>query len=386
MATRVFDLVVEDEASKVTPTALAFATSGARVQRTLRRLTAVVGLPHHTARRECAGDSERAGDPSRRRTSIYVLESARPTPVAGAVGSGKSSGRCGIWSGGAGMRRVRLFCAVLAVLGVSAWGVPAAYAPPVTVSGCTAATTPGAGINTFPATPAWPGSPSALMVSCVLDSRSGSSTVTPSYTVHDFANQLWHNGAARTIQATAAPIPAGSTSFTAMDCTAINGAAGSGVPTDWSDRTITAVGNLSLLPPYTFVTSISPTCVVTLNKTFGPIPGSTTFRIDNSRARAVNDGGTDGTSSTVISGTANFQNGDNGLSLTGANIDADGTTLGGPFTSTTATYSPFPAPLLSPQILTFGATMEVTTTRTVNDATFSGHQQDHLAGGGFREQ
>ena len=91
------------------------------------------------------------------------------------------------------MRRSKLLCAVLVMLGVSAWGLPAVYAPPVTVSGCTTTTTSGAGINTYISTPAWPGSPSSLMVSCVIDSRTGTSVVTPSYTIHDFANQLWHN-------------------------------------------------------------------------------------------------------------------------------------------------------------------------------------------------
>src|SRR4051794_27417945 len=103
------------------------------------------------------------------------------------------------------MRRSTRVCVAAAVLGLLVWCVPVADAStPRTTSGCKATTTPGAGINTYPAYGTWPGTQSAFSATCVFDARTPGSMVSDSYTIHDFGNLLWHNGAARTIQNTLA--------------------------------------------------------------------------------------------------------------------------------------------------------------------------------------
>src|SRR5215469_12732696 len=103
---------------------------------------------------------------------------------------------------------VRGFLLIVAALALVFSVAPATQAlTPRTTSGCTTAITPGAGINNYPA---WPNQQSALMAS-------------NAFTVHDFSNVLWHNGAARTTT-NAAAIPGGALSFGATNCTDINGA------------------------------------------------------------------------------------------------------------------------------------------------------------------
>jgi hypothetical protein len=206
--------------------------------------------------------------------------------------------------------------------------------------------------------PAWPGNQSQLRIACVFDARTGTSMVSAKYTIHDFSNAVWHNGAARTVTNTAS-IASSATTFTATNCTGA---------TAWVNRGIGTVGGVAGIAARTFVKSISGACLVTLNKpTTAVIAAGTSFKIDNAIARSVADGVTTLASTTVTSATANFTATDVGLSFTGTNIP-DGTTIATFVNASTVTLSAAATATGASQVLTVGASLEVTTTRTSNDA------------------
>jgi hypothetical protein len=257
--------------------------------------------------------------------------------------------------------------AALMVTSCAALSVARAAAS-VTASGCKATTTVGAQIGMSPVSP---GGPSSLRVACVLDSRTGSSQVSSQFTVHDFSNAVWHNGAAREIR-NVGTVPTGSSTFTMTSC------AGTGI-TGWVNRPIIGSG----IAPYTFVESISPSCLVTLNRpTVGTVGDGTFFKLDNASARGVVDGVTDGTT-TVTSATANFTADDVGLSVSGTLIPP-GTTIGGVTDANTITLSQAATGAASAQVLAFGNTLEVTTARFVHDATYTAPNKISSAAAKFR--
>jgi len=228
-------------------------------------------------------------------------------------------------------------------------------------NGCKASTTPGAEMGQYPA---WPGSQSYLRVACIFNHSTGGTGdfVSSTYTIHDFGNVVWHNGAARTITNTAA-IAVGATTFTATDCTSATG---------FVNRTIssTVAGGLDV---QSFVTSISGACLVTLNRpTVGAIPAGTSFRIDNAISRAVDDATVSTVAPNITSLKANFTAADNGLSVTGSDIP-NGATLT-VVSATQANVSIAPTAPSAAATVTFGGSLDntvgpITTTRTVNDAT-----------------
>ncbi len=212
--------------------------------------------------------------------------------------------------------------------------------------------------------PPQPASQSSLRIACVFDARTGSSMVASAFTIHDFDVAVYHNGAARTITNTAS-IASGATTFTAANCTGI---------TAWVNRPIAQTTGTNGIAARTFVTSISGACLVTLNKaTTASIPAATSFKLDNATARSVADGVTTLASFTVTSATANFTAADVGKSIDGTNIPANSTIS--VFNSATSVDftngGSNPATATgSAQVLTFGGTLLVNSTRVANDATF----------------
>jgi len=252
---------------------------------------------------------------------------------------------------------------------------PAANAAtPVDISGCKASTVTGAEMGHYPA---WPGSQSALRVACIFNAKVGDVDANPNlvsskFTIHDFSNVQYHNGAARTVTGTTSGSTLTISSSTADLGTFVN-------------RSISGPG----LAPRTFVKSIVG-ATATLNV---PVTtGSTgSFKIDNSTARSVKDATTNGTT-TLTSASANFTVADEGASVTGTDIP-DGTTIVSPggfvsptqVTMTNASVTdPPPAPPFPHvnQVITIGGTQDIlagptaalgkiTSTRTVNDGTYT---------------
>src|SRR5262245_44130429 len=84
---------------------------------------------------------------------------------------------------------------------------PAANAnTPNVKNGCEASTTAGAELGHYPA---WPGDQSYLRVACIFSHTPQGPAgpgdfVSPTFTIHDFANVTYHNGAGRTMTANVA--------------------------------------------------------------------------------------------------------------------------------------------------------------------------------------
>ena len=132
-----------------------------------------------------------------------------------------------------------------------------------------------------------------------------------------------------------------------------------------------SIGGNGGIDARTFVKSISGGCVVTLNKpTVASIPALSSLKIDNAIARSVDDGVTTAASTTITSATANFTIADEGLSVSGTNIPGGSKIAVGGFVNATTVNLDTPANTSgTAQVLTIGGTLEVTTTRTVDDAT-----------------
>jgi len=259
------------------------------------------------------------------------------------------------------MHRIRLRWVIpfaLAALGMIVIAPAASAATPVDISGCKASTAPGAEMGHYPA---WPGSQSALRVACIFNAKVGDADANPylvssKFTIHDFSNVQYHNGAARTVTGTTAGSTLTITGSTADLGTYVN-------------RPISGPG----LAQRQFVKSIVG-AVATLSEPVATAQGTAqSFKIDNSNTRSVNDGVTNATT-TITSAKANFTLADNGLSVTGTDIP-DGTTMTF-VNATTATLSAAATASNVAQVLTFGGTQDVITgkinsTRTANDGTMT---------------
>jgi hypothetical protein len=233
--------------------------------------------------------------------------------------------------------------------------------------------------------PAWPGSQSYLRVACIFDhsTAGGGDFVSSTFTIHDFANAVWHNGAARTFAATANT----ASTITVADCRG----AGS-----WVNRSITGTG----VPARTFVTSVAPNpCTgaapvvgtLTVNKTLTPGAVTGNVLVENSNVRSVTDATLSPVSPNITSASANFStavnNSDNGLSISGTNIDNG--YVGGTLTVLSATTADIAGATITAgaaQTVTIGGTVETTTTRTINDGQFTATNQITSAANAARFQ
>jgi hypothetical protein len=237
-----------------------------------------------------------------------------------------------------------------------------AFAPPANASaaatsGCNVATVPGGQISTYPA---WPGTQSSMLLACVFEHNTTNDDTTAKFTIHDFKNAQWHNGAARSVTNTAS-IASGATTFTATNCAGATG---------FINRGITTVGGVAGIAARTFVTSISGACLVTLNKpTNAVIAAGTTFKIDSTSPRSVGDASTTSGSPTITSATANFTAADNGFSVTGTNIPPNTTMTF--VNATTATLSQNADGTGVNQALSFGGTLVSASHRTFNDGQYT---------------
>jgi len=229
--------------------------------------------------------------------------------------------------------------------------------------------------------PAWPGSQSYLRVACIFDhsTAGGGDFVSSTFTIHDFANAVWHNGAARTVVT-----PGGNTATTIP----INDCRGMGT---WVNRGITGTG----IPARTFVTQVSAGCAVanpapvagtlTVNKALTPaavIAG--TLLVENSSVRSVTDATLSAAAPQITSTQANFTAADVGCTASGTNIDNPaGGYVGGTLALPTApgtlpTAMDIGSATVTPgvnQTVTICGTLETTTTRTTNDASFPATNQ-----------
>jgi hypothetical protein len=269
------------------------------------------------------------------------------------------------------MRRLRLrwFVPVAVTLLGLVVVAPLAGASSVDVSGCKASTTPGAEMGHYPA---WPGNQSGLRVACVFNAKVGDNDANPylvssAFTIHDFSNVIYHNGAALTVTP-AANMAAGSTTFQVTDC---NGA----MFNLFAASPSIAGGPLGGIQPHTFVNHWDSDCTLQLSQPTGgtAIPAGTSLKLDNSLARTVIDGITTNGSTTITSASAAFNFGDDGKSVSGTDIP-DGTTITN-HSGTTATMSNPATGSHTNQALTIGGSLEVSSTRTVNDATFTATNQ-----------
>jgi hypothetical protein len=267
--------------------------------------------------------------------------------------------------------RIRFAIVALAslVTALVAFSEPAAAAP-VDVSGCVNTVSLGARISQYPA---YPGDQSQLQAACVINSKTGDNDADPylvssAFTIHDYPNAVWHNGAARTVNGPAANPP--SQAFIVVDsCRGM-------IPpstTSWVNHIITGPG----IPVRTHVTSIAGgplLCTLNLNKMVDIAGGDQAYKVENSKARWTSDIVSDtGAGDTTLTSAAdgNFTTEDNSCSVTGAEVQP----------GTTATFdnanqitiSPGLAPWASAgsgkRIVICGSE-EVSTTRTTNGATF----------------
>jgi hypothetical protein len=261
---------------------------------------------------------------------------------------------------------------VLAALGLCVIAPSAANAAPNLLNGCKSTTTSGAGMSHYPA---WPGSQSYLRVACIFNhthTLGGGDTVSDIFTIHDFANAVYHNGSVRTVTASSVPPPAPG-QFSVDDCMDIG---------SWVNRVITGPG----MAPYTFVTSITGGCapggVVNLSNSSVAV-ATDSYTIENAATRAVTDATLATVSPMVTSATANFTATDVGLSFTGTDIP-DGTTISALISTTQVDLSTAPTQADMNQTVTIGGTIESSNARTFDDATAPAANQIRSLTAGFQ--
>jgi hypothetical protein len=237
-----------------------------------------------------------------------------------------------------------------------------------TVGAGAAAAVPGAEIGQWPANAS---SQSFLRIACTFTTAQSSSK----YTIHDFADAFYHQGEARNVvTASGTAVGSSTITLTAASSSTItgfvnHGIAGQGVP---KRAFITAVNNtthqLTLNTPVVTAVAGDPTT--------GAIPAAATLSIDNGTSRSVNDGVTTNLSKNVTSNKSHFVNatvalgGDVGASITGTNIP-DGATIATVTSATAIVLSVAATATGTAQTLSYGATTQTTTARTVNDATYT---------------
>lgn len=250
-------------------------------------------------------------------------------------------------------------------------------AVPATDSTCTYVPPPGIGVTSAQISwyPGAPGSMSGLEVGCVFRNDTGAPMTSPSFTIHDTEQAMWHNGAARTVTTSGVT---GSGSSTIQLNTGSNGVAG--MPTGTVNRIISGHAGL---PARVFVTSQTAGGLLTLNKpTTASIPSGTALKVENaSGARTVTDAVTTSGSPTLTSATANFNAAtDVGLSISGTPIPAY-TTIAAVVNSTTVTLSANANANAASQTISIGGTLRTTTVRYLDGATTTSTVRINTAGG-----
>lgn len=249
--------------------------------------------------------------------------------------------------------------------------------PPGASSSCKNSENQSAEMGHYPAQPA---SQSTLKISCLFESDVDSVDfmVSSNFTIHDFDNAVYHNGAARTVRNVVAAVAVGASSINA----------GAGLTpgahnlSTWVNRAITGPG----IAPRTFVTSITAGGVINLSELIVapgcPVANTCNYRIDNAAGARSIDSGTlsdaAGTSHlTTVAGvgtSANFSTvvnqSDVGLSVGGTRIPG-GCTIASVVNANDATlsctYNGSPT-TFNNQVITIGGTMQVTSARQVSDA------------------
>jgi hypothetical protein len=245
---------------------------------------------------------------------------------------------------------------------------PSGALPVGNSSSCKNSENKAAEMGMFPASPA---SQSQLKVSCLLESdvdapggggyNAGSYTAN-AFTVHDFDQAVYHNGAARVITATGGALGGNTITFSTFAADPITG---------WVNRAITGTG----IAPRTFVTSVTAT-TITLSENLTAAATGQTYRIDNAAgARSIDSGTLSGnpTHLTTVAGvgtSGNFTLADQGLSVSGTRIpkgctiatfnNANDVTLSCLHNGNPTTFNS--------QVITIGGTLLVTSARRVDDA------------------
>lgn len=246
--------------------------------------------------------------------------------------------------------------------------------PPSRSSSCKNLQNPGAEMGMYPADPA---GQSSLKISCLFESDIDSANymISYGYTIHDFENVVYHNGAARWVT---------NSSAVAVNASAIQiGATQGGTLSTWVNRSITGPG----IAPRTFVTSITAGGQVNLSEltTAATAVLAGSFKIDNATgARSLDSATVTGGANTIttaagVGTSANFQASDAdpdgagpllGLSITGTRIPA-GCTIDTVVNANSATMACVAngAGATSGNILFIGGTLVVNSARSVDDAT-----------------
>jgi hypothetical protein len=222
--------------------------------------------------------------------------------------------------------------------------------------------------------PAWPGSQSYLRIACIFNHSTGGSGdfVSSTFTIHDFENAVYHNGAARNMS-NPAVVALGSLTIPVADCTSALA---------WVNRTISGPG----IAARTFVKSITgpctPTGTLNLNlATTAAIPANSTLQVENSSVRSTNTATVQAVTPMVCDPNANFLAGDTNLSIDGTDF-APGTVISvNPSAPGCVDTNPPPTPVATPpidtaQVITIGGTLDggspgaiaPSTTRQIDDA------------------
>jgi hypothetical protein len=226
--------------------------------------------------------------------------------------------------------------------------------------------------------PAWGGSQSYMRVACIfqraLTPAPGDQT-SATYTIHDFNVARYHNGAARSMSASAVT-PSPSLTIPVSDCTSALG---------FINRSITGPGLGNRYIVKSITGPCTPAGTLNLNKaTSATINPGDTFLVENSSVRqnSGNDATLAAVSPMITSASINFTAADNGLSVDGTNIPV-GSTLIWPATCGGCAGDATKADISSPptagagQLITVGGTQDgagpptttgVSTNRTFDDA------------------
>jgi hypothetical protein len=208
--------------------------------------------------------------------------------------------------------------------------------------------------------PSNPGQQSSIITACMFDSRTATSQVSASFTLHDFPNAVWHNGSVRRVNVTAV---AGNV-LTVTGCRGINLG---GEPSDYVNSVVTG-SSTAIRRHIDSITGCgaADTGSITMNAAPGTVPG--VIEIENSKARTAADATTSGSTVTSTNATFNAAT-DIGCSISGTNFAAGSTITA--VAGNTATVSPAPVSSAAAQVITICGTDETATTRMITNVATS---------------
>jgi len=246
---------------------------------------------------------------------------------------------------------------------------PSANAAVNTSNGCKASTTGAAEMAHYPA---WPGSQSYLKVGCIFSHNTGNDFVSSNFTVHDFSNVLYHQGAARVVTNASTvnnTSPLITVNGTAPECATMSA---------FVNRPIQKISTGGAnIKAYTTVKSVAG-CVLTLNQNPGggsSLPNTATYKIENSDVRSVNDASLQAGSPNITSALANFRASDLNCSVSGTNWQDGAIISPAPAPGNVADTSPAPIsyalnplPAASQVVTICGSKVTATARETVDPA------------------